>query len=238
VSLAGPSGVYLDPNSDVSKVGWSLDDSYTKVNDGVRAPQSALAPEIYSSSDGDTIVFGTESVPAIPATSTAVSILLYTSQTEGSGVNLMWNGAWQGKKIHDERESPGPGGEWDKYKWDVNTDLSAGVSNIQMEIINGPGGDGDDTAVRAAYIEVEYYCNEDDPHCPYCSFTEQIQFTSCGENCWSYGGEVSCGDTINMTVGCDTTASVSDPAKWSITNFSRSCSTPTTPSTTGISFKS
>jgi hypothetical protein len=239
ISFAGPSGLFLDPNSDVSKIGWSIDDDYTKVvAKGSRYPFHAFPGsygEIYSTNDGDSIIFGVENVPPTPATSTAVSLFVYTSQTEGSGVNLMWDGAWLGKKIHAEKET-GICCEWEKYTWDVTDDLSNGVSNIQMEIINGPnaGQDGGDTAVQAAYVEVHYNCSDADPKCPYCRFVQEIQFTKSGANNWEYNGPLDCGDEVSIEVSCDTNLHAGNTNKWSLEKLERPCATPIYPVGTGL----
>ena len=245
ISFAGPSGLYLDPNSDILRFGFG-GGSYTDVNDSVRVPVTdSNGRELNSFSIDEYIQFGTEDVPPIPATSFAVSVLISTDSSEGSGVELTWAGTPQGFKPHSEAERPG--GEWEQYKWDIVTDLSNGVAGNAMKITNGlnttqsdPYGD---MLVKAAYIEVDYVCNQDAPDCPYCSHSEEIQMTGCREDfypnaiiphCWEYFGKVECGDTVALKVYCDPDLPVSDSGKWTLTQFDRSCAVPMTPSATGV----
>tara|TARA_Y100001973_G_C5204562_1_gene340505 strand:- start:1797 stop:3854 length:2058 start_codon:yes stop_codon:yes gene_type:complete len=233
----GGADIYLQPNSDISNVGWSSSDSYTKVVTDFRAPDSpAATPNIYSSTPGSTIEFGLESIESFSATTTSVSVWVYAEGSPGyiSGVQLTWDDDLQDPIWRDAATITS---SWHKFTWTINDSLIPGISNNAVKIINEDGYDGGDTEVYAVYAEVEYVCDGSSEECPSCFSTEEVQFTPCVgvDNCWVYNGNLSCGDNVNFKVTCDASITdVTDPNKWSLDRLDRNCADPIAPVTSGI----
>ena len=243
VSLRGPSGLYLDPNSDISNVGWYSDDTYTKVVSYIRASDSPNTPSssyISSTSNGAIIEFGLEDIAPYAATATSVSVWLWADSDVPSGVQLKWNNASQDPIWRDATTSHSYEGSWSQFKYTINNSLAAGISNNTVKIVNEDSSapyTGDDTEVEAVYVEVEYTCNGSLNECPSCLVNQEVQFTPCAgvSNCWEYNGNVSCGDNVSLKVTCDTSNDdPTDASKWSLEKFNRNCASPVTPSATGI----
>ena len=244
VSLRGSSGLYLDPNSDISNVGWTTDDTYTKVASYIRASDSSNSPggtnSIYTTNEGATIEFGLEDIAPYAATVTSVNVWWWADDTYLSGVQLTWNNVPQDPIWFDARVSHSYGGYWYQVKYNINDSLTNGISDNSIKLINEDDQDpfrGDDTEVEALYVEVEYTCNGSLDQCPSCVVEEEVQFTPCAgvSNCWEYNGNVSCGDNVSLKVTCDTSNNdPTDASKWSLEKFDRNCASPVTPSATGV----
>lgn len=145
VDLGDESTIYLDPISDGDIFDWS--GSYADIDDGVRAPDTPGGDNIYSSSEGQIARVNVEDIPSTNTTATSVRLWLYSAQGEPEPARIRLGGTW----YLEVSQKTGGSSEWDYFEWNVNIDLSSGLTDNGFEIKCGPA---EDDEVPAAYLEV------------------------------------------------------------------------------------
>tara|TARA_R100001244_G_scaffold77120_1_gene61135 strand:- start:251 stop:832 length:582 start_codon:yes stop_codon:yes gene_type:complete len=148
--VSATASLYLDPDGNGTAQEWFPFD-YTNVDDGARNPTPLPGvDDCYSSTEDEVVEWTVPNISAQTGTTSVVYIWIYTSQTEPKSANLKWDGVWQ--TAETTWTSPNLN-DWNRYGWTIVDDLAPGITDIQIRITSGPGGDD---SVDAAYIEVIY----------------------------------------------------------------------------------